>query len=787
LTTKALSRDVDSREDVTAVKLQVLAVHILNILRIPGRVHRPITSLIYRVTKPVFGDTPHYKKWRDLRNKKAKEAKGAANKTRSKRVSDGLREYLSERYGTDCYRQISELIRILDRFEADPVGYETSFEYQGLCYAIKQTKKSCHRAVDVSVVIPIYNNPIWTLTCLAALFKQETCYNYEVLIGDDASTDSSQEVLGRIGGPVRYFRHEKNLGFLHNCNCVARQARGRYLIILNNDTLPLPGWLDQLIQPFFDIPRVGLTGSKLLNPDGSLQEAGGILWRDGSAWNFGRNRDPRLPEFNYVKEVDYCSGASIAVPTQLWNELGGFDPTFAPAYCEDSDLAFRIRKQGYKVIYQPFSELIHHEGRSHGRDVSSGLKAYQSRNQKKLFKRWSKVLELHSPHGQHVYVARDRSGNTPHVLFVDHYVPQFEHDAGSRTIWLYMRLFKDAGFRVSFWPDNRRRDPIYTDQLQRLGIEVLYSAGSGPDFESWFSQVGPWIDYAFLSRPEVAIKYIDLIRAYSDAKILFYGHDLHWRRVQQEFEVSQENKLLRKIDALRALEQSVCARSDVIFYPSEAECTLVRQEFDRDLGVYQLPAYCYSENDLQSARGNLRLTKGRDLGHLLFVGGFKHRPNADGILWFAEKVFPALASEFHLTIVGSNTPEQILALASDRIAILGQVDDHQLQALYSKVGISIIPLRFGGGVKGKVIEAFANGVPVVSTTVGMQGIDGCREFAFVADEPDEFVEQLRLASTDNRLARKKAHSALDFVQRNYSAEAIRKVLSLEVNEFAEKH
>ncbi len=773
-----------------ARKLQSIVPRVYEVLRLPRPVHRAITNVLYLAARPFFLGTPHYKQWIDRR---AKNAKQATHKRSPHGVAQevdqagGLREYLLERYGADCSRQIDELLEILNRFHSNPAAYEKSIEYLGLCSAVRQTKKDCSGPVDVSIVIPIYNSPIWTLTCLAALFQQKTKLNYEVLIGDDASTDSSQEVLGQIGGPVRYFQHETNLGFLHNCNFVAQKARGRYVVMLNNDTLPLPGWLDELIQPFHDSSSVGLTGSKLLNTDGTLQEAGGILWRDGSAWNFGRNRDPRLPEFNYIREVDYCSGASIAIPKRLWDELGGFDPTFAPAYCEDSDLAFRIREQGYKVIYQPYSELIHHEGRSHGRDVKSGIKAYQVRNQRKLFKRWSKVLEQQSPKGQHLYVARDRSQHAPHVLFVDHYVPRYEEDAGSRTIWFYLRTFKEAGFRVTFWPNYRTPQPLYVDRLQRLGVEVQYWTGSGLGFESWIRRAGPWIDYAFLSRPEVAIKYIDLIRAYSQAKILFYGHDLHWRRLEQQFEVSKERKLLKKIYAARALERSVCTRSDVVFYPSDEEVDLVRHEFDRDEGVYKLPAYRYSENDLRLSRARLRRSaKGCDPSHLLFVGGFKHPPNADGLLWFAEKVFPALPSEFRLTVVGSNMPDRLRTLASDRIAVLGHVNDDQLEALYSKVGIAVIPLRFGGGVKGKVIEAFANGVPVVSTTVGMQGIDDYRELAFIADDPDEFVNQLRLASSDRKLARKKARSALDFIQRQYSTEAIRKVLSLEADEFAEK-
>ena len=128
-------------------------------------------------------------------------------------------------------------------------------------------------------------------------------------------------VFGAIGGVVRCLTQEANQGFIGNCNLAAREARGRHIVLLNNDTFVLEGWLDELLLPFERFSGVGLTGSKLLMPDGTLQEAGGIIWHDGSGWNFGRNQDPTLPEFNYVKDVDYLSGASIAAPKAVWDAV----------------------------------------------------------------------------------------------------------------------------------------------------------------------------------------------------------------------------------------------------------------------------------------------------------------------------------------------------------------------------------------------------------------------------------------------------------------------------------
>ena len=161
---------------------------------------------------------------------------------------------------------------------------------------------------------------------------------------------------------IRLIVNPSNLGYLRSCNTAARVAKGEFLLLLNNDTQVLPDWLDPLLLPFRSRSDVGAVGSKLLYPDGRLQEAGCIVWDDGSGWNFGRLDSPDRPAYNYLREVDYCSAASLLVPRALFNEMGGFDERYAPAYCEDSDLAFRLRERGYKVLYQPRSRIVHHEG-----------------------------------------------------------------------------------------------------------------------------------------------------------------------------------------------------------------------------------------------------------------------------------------------------------------------------------------------------------------------------------------------------------------------------------------
>jgi GT2 family glycosyltransferase len=250
----------------------------------------------------------------------------------------------------------------------------------------------------VSIVIPVCNHWRHTAACLRAV--QATIPRHlrcEILVIDDASTDETPARLAEVAASddrIRVLRNETNRGFVDSCNRGAEAAGGEVLIFLNNDTVALPGWLSALLETFEQFPEAGAVGGKLLFADGRLQEAGGIIFRDASAAHFGRGEpDATRPLFDYVREVDYCSGALLATPRNLFRELGGFDLAYQPAYYEDADYCFRLRCAGRPVYYQPESVVVHLEGVSSGSDPSSGMKQYQLINRTKFLQRWKEVLE----------------------------------------------------------------------------------------------------------------------------------------------------------------------------------------------------------------------------------------------------------------------------------------------------------------------------------------------------------------------------------------------------------
>ncbi|HLY57279.1 MAG TPA: glycosyltransferase [Stellaceae bacterium] len=641
------------------------------------------------------------------------------------------------------------------------------------------------RPVEASVIIPAYNHVEYTIAAVLAVLEHKSNCRFEIIIGNNISADETREVFEAVGGILRCVTHAVNGGFIRNCNLSALHATGSYIALLNNDTLVFDHWLDELLAPFARFHNVGFVGSKLLMGDGALQEAGAIMWRDASGWNFGRNKDSTLPEFNYAKDTDWVSGASIAIPKSVWDENGGFDERYVPAYFDDSDLAFSLRAKGYRSIYSPTSVLVHHEGITHGTDTSSGIKAYQLENQRKFVEKWQHVLAAENfESGEELFLARDKSGAKPHILIADHYVPQFDKDAGSRSIYEYCAMFADAGFQVSFWPDNLYYDRSYVRALQAMGIEVLYGSQHVGQFPAWIEQNGRYLDYVLLSRPHVSQKYIHECRQHSPAKIIYFGHDLHYARLEKEYAVTGNREIPAEIDYWRALETEMWENSDLILYPAEDEVEAVAAQVPDKL-VRRVTLYMYPDSEIEAVRSQLRQQTGAAAPSLLFVGGYRHRPNVDAALWLVRQVLPLVKRrypELVTMLAGSFPPPEVTELAGSDVVVTGYISDSLLQQLYRTTSVALAPLRFGGGVKGKIIEALRFGVPVVTTTPGTQGIPDAPEFTEVGDSAEAFADCiLRLLGNPN-LRYERALRGLEFVEQEYAYRSVVRRMAVDVPE-----
>ncbi len=634
----------------------------------------------------------------------------------------------------------------------------------------------------VSIVIPVYNKWVYTAACLRSLLSVTGKYAYEVIVVDDQSSDETAERLSGIDGLV-HLRNEKNLGFVGSCNRGARHARGEYLVLLNNDTQVLEGWLDELIDTFGREPLAGLVGARLIYPDGSLQESGGIVFNDGSGWNYGRGKQAENPDYLFLREADYCSGACIALKTKYFLDIGGFDERYAPAYYEDTDLAFRVRESGLKVFIQPLSAVVHHEGITSGTDTGSGAKKYQLVNQKKFGERWQSELKsqpekISNPDDHAKVLQASRHHSKGRILIIDATTPEPDKDSGSVRLTNLMQCCRDLGYSVTFFADNRDYAGDYTRDLQRAGIEVLYH----PWLESlhdFFRDRGGEFDYVFISRHYIAINYVSLLKRYCPAaRFIFDTVDLHYLREQRLAELEQSLPLKRTAEQTRRSEISVI---------KAAAATLVVSTVEKEVLAKDAPG------EKIHVLSNIHQVPGRDKDFedrkdIYFVGGYQHPPNVDAACWFVNDVWPLIHQQLpavHFHLIGSKAPERVRSLNGDGVVFHGFVES--LQPFLSDCRLAVAPLRYGAGVKGKVNMSMAHGQPVVATPAAVEGMFAEHERELlVADNAESFAREVVRLYQDENLWNRLSDASVQNVETHFSLAAARASLTELFNSFQSK-
>lgn len=621
---------------------------------------------------------------------------------------------------------------------------------------------------EVTVIIPGYGKADYTLRCLKSLQDTSMAVRLEVLVVEDASGDPSALQLRDVQG-IRLIWNEQNLGFLRSCNKAAAEAKGEFIHLLNNDTILLPGALEALLETARARPDAGIVGSKLVYPDGSLQEAGGVVWSNGDAANYGRHQEPTDPRYCYAREADYVSGASILLRRDLWGAMGGFDERYAPAYYEDTDLSIRLQKAGHPTLFEPRSMVVHCEGVSNGTSTDHGIKAYQVVNREKFIEAHSDYLRHTKGHsGDLSYRSIDRLGQRAGlVLIIDHHLPEPDVDAGSRNMMEFVRTLQSLNYAVKFWPQNLVGKPKYVEMLERMGVETFrgpYQTG----FSDWVATNGKDITHVLLSRPTVAPFYFDEVRHFTNAKVIYYGHDLHFARMQMEAKIKDDREIALAAEKMLQTELSVWRRSDLVLYPSQEEVDTVKKvAADVNAAFVQPFQFDCFERKQRAHPGS----------KILFVAGFQHSPNVDAASWLVAHVMPLVwraRPEARLFLVGSKPTQEVMNLSMPgKIEVTGGVSSKVLAEHYADARVSVVPLRFGAGVKLKVLETMQSGVPLVTTSVGLQGLPDVHSALAPMDEPQLMADDLISLLDSDEVWLERSHAQTAYVSQYFSVEKMR--------------
>jgi GT2 family glycosyltransferase/glycosyltransferase involved in cell wall biosynthesis len=635
---------------------------------------------------------------------------------------------------------------------------------------IRARKEYASDSIRTSIVIPVFNKAEFTFQCLRSLMREIDFSETEVIVVDNASTEQTAEVLAHFENVVRVIRNEENRGFVDACNQGAAAARGKYLLFLNNDTEVLPGWLNQLVETIEADPANGAVGSMFLYPDDSIQEAGGIVWENGEAHHYGWAASPDDRRFNFAREVDYCSAASLLIKKEIFHQLGGFDRRFAPAYYEDIDLCFGVRSLGYKVIYQPMSRLVHYEGVTAGSDTTKGFKQFQIVNREKFVGKWREVLEReHLPKNlKQLAEASNRNRDRTRIVVFDERVPSPDRDAGSLRMFLILKTLA-KWCHVIFVPFNRPQSLDYESALWKEGIETADAV----DYRRLLKNKN--VKAAIVSRPSMGAVFIHRIRRVNPkAGIVFDMVDTHFLRFQREHEISGEATALAEAERYRKLERRLAQKSDLVWCASGEDKQVMEREVP-DTRIEVVPTI-HELRDCGKPFG--------DREDLLFIGNLAHRPNDDAVLFFMDAVYPHLRHKLpnvRLDIIGDNPSAAAAAYNSEDVRIRGYVPD--VEPYLRDRRVFIAPLRFGAGIKGKVGEAMAYGIPVVTTSIGAEGFGLTHGFdVMIADDPAAFAAAVEQLYSQKELWERVAHNSRLRIEKYFTPDVIAETINRSIRE-----
>lgn len=572
----------------------------------------------------------------------------------------------------------------------------------------------------VSIIIPVFNQLKYTLNALYAIQKSQEKTAFEILVVNDCSTDQTQKTISKIEG-LNLISNPENIGFLRTVNRGINAAKGDYIYLLNNDTLVMPGFLDELMWVMLNEKKVGAVGSKLVYPNNVLQEAGCLIYKNRHIVNLGNGKSPDDPEFNFLRRVDYCSGCSLLFQKKNADgELNLLNEIFAPAYYEETDFCMRLKyEQGLEVFYQPKSVAVHFENISHQNNPSAEKSQLLARNADLFYNRWNTYFTEEMAIGDKLNI--NKNFVKPSILFIDTFFPEFDRDSGANRMVHLMKFLVKNGHKVYLLSMNREIDRHYVELYERFGIHVLMDFVTEKqkicDIKQQLIDLNIYIDFLWILRLETFLYFKKHYQKFlSDKTVIYDMVDFQYLRLKREFELNKSNLSKESLAKEKTKELSIINAADMVVAISKHEKDLLEE-----MGISAKKIHVISNiHETVAVENPLPFEKREGI---IFIGGGKHSPNVDAILYLHEvmQMVWQKNSSIPVWIIGGDMPEEILKLDSEQFKILGFVRD--VEPYFLKAKMAVAPLRFGAGVKGKIGQALEFSLPVITTTIGAEGMN----------------------------------------------------------------
>ena len=607
---------------------------------------------------------------------------------------------------------------------------------------------------EVSIIIPIHNEITQTIFTLKYIFQQLCTFSYEVIILDDASSDTFRDVLKNIKG-LRYHRNSEPLGTIKTLNNYSKVVKGSYILFLENGVLLHPGCLQSMSDSFKHHIELGVVGGKLLDEKGAIKSIGGNIDKETTISNLGHGQDQAHPRYNYVRKLDCVNEQIFMIKTQLLESLNGFTESFTDLQYAVSDLCCKVRKNGKTVLYQPKSVSNELETKKDNKNSKEVI----SKNKKIFNHHWNKTDAEHSLH-----FTKKPLGS---ILYVDATTPEPNKDAGSVNAKYSMKAFLELGYNVQFIPGtNFAYWNEATRSLQQMGVECIYHPFYS-DMASFLNERKNDLDYVVLSRVCCNELFLKIIRQYCPrAKIINNTVDLHFLRMEREAKIQGNKEIALAAKNIKAIELEIMRDTDATILLSEFEHETLAKIKNIKNKLWTIPLV------LPEAK---RLVSYNNTNNIVFIGGYNHPPNVDAVDWLVQEIWPEMFKKLpgvKLIICGSSMPNRFHDYANKNIELRGFVED--LDELLSQTRLTLAPLRFGAGLKGKVASSIGAGVPCIGTPIAFEGMNekGLSKVRLEVSTPLEFAELAQKVYFDENYWNNLSKNGCDYYNNNYAYKSV---------------